>query len=78
MKIQILGTGCAKCGRLFEAAEQAAKDAGVPVTVEKVTDIIQILEFYAWALPALAIDGEVKAAGHVPTVAEIKAMLPKA
>jgi small redox-active disulfide protein 2 len=78
MKIQILGTGCAKCGRLFEAAQQAVKDAGVPATVEKVTDISQILEFTAWALPALAIDGVVKAAGHVPTVAEIKAMLPKA
>jgi small redox-active disulfide protein 2 len=77
MKIQILGTGCSKCKYLFQAAEQAVKESGVLATVEKVTDIGQILEYSPWALPALAIDGQVKTAGQVLSVDEIKAFFPK-
>lgn len=77
MKIQILGTGCSKCNYLFRAAEQAVKESGVSATVEKVTDIAQILEFSPWALPALAIDGQVKTAGHVMTADEVRAHFPK-
>jgi small redox-active disulfide protein 2 len=74
MKIQVLGTGCPKCHRLFQSAEQALKEAGVAGTVEKVTDLVQILEFAPWALPALAIDGTVKGAGQVFSADQIKAM----
>jgi small redox-active disulfide protein 2 len=77
MKIQILGTGCSKCKYLFQAAEQAVKESGVSATVEKVTDISQILEYSPWALPALAIDGQVKTAGQVMSADEIKAFFPK-
>jgi small redox-active disulfide protein 2 len=77
MKIQILGTGCSKCKYLFQAAEQAVRESGVSATVEKVTDISQILEYSPWALPALAIDGQVKAAGHVMTADEVKAHFAK-
>ena len=37
-KLQILGTGCAKCMKLAEATEQAAKSLGVPFEIEKVTE----------------------------------------
>lgn len=76
MKIQILGTGCLKCGHLYQAAEQAVRLAGVPATVEKVTDINQILELAPWALPALAIDGKVKSAGKVLSSEEVQAFFP--
>ncbi len=75
MKIQILGTGCSKCHRLFQSAEQAIKEAGVAGTVEKVTDIGEILGFAPWGLPALVIDGTVKGAGQVFSSDQIKAML---
>ena len=77
MKIQILGTGCPKCGDLHQAAEQAVKESGVAATVEKVTDIGEILTFAPWALPALAIDGQVKAAGQVLSPAEVRAFFPQ-
>lgn len=77
MKIQILGTGCSKCGYLFQAAEQAVKDSGVSATVEKVTDIVQILDFSPMALPALAIDGQVKSSGQVLTPDQVRAFFPK-
>jgi len=73
--IQILGTGCPKCKKLTEMAEEAAKSAGIEYTIEKVTDINAIIGFGVMATPALVIDGEVKASGRVPSIDELKGML---
>jgi len=74
-KIQILGTGCPKCKKLSENAEAAAKAAGIEYEIEKVTDINKIMEMGAMITPALAVDGEIKSAGKVPDVDDIKRML---
>jgi small redox-active disulfide protein 2 len=74
-KIQILGTGCAKCRKLAENAEAASKALGIEYTIEKITDINEILKFGVMMTPALAVDGEVKVVGKVPSVDQIKAML---
>lgn len=65
MKIQILGTGCPKCTKLFENAEAAVKQSGVKAEVVKVHDIVDITNFGVMLTPALAIDGDVKAVGKV-------------
>ncbi|MBN2339396.1 MAG: TM0996/MTH895 family glutaredoxin-like protein [Acidobacteria bacterium] len=75
MKIQILGTGCPKCRKLAESAEEAARELGVEHEIEKVTEIDRIMAFGVMMTPALAVDGEVKAVGKVPSVEEIKKML---
>ncbi|MCX8110389.1 MAG: thioredoxin family protein [Syntrophorhabdaceae bacterium] len=75
MKIQILGTGCAKCIKLAENAEQAAREKGVPFELEKITDINKIMDFGVMFTPGLAIDGQVKSVGKVLSVEEIKKML---
>ena len=75
MKIQILGTGCPKCRKLAENAEAAAKALGLEFTIEKVTDINEILKFGVMMTPALAVDGDVKIVGKVPTATEIEKML---
>lgn len=75
MKIQILGTGCAKCRKLADHAEAAAREMGVPFEVEKVSDINEIVRFGVMITPALAVDGVVKAVGKVPSIDDIKAML---
>ena len=74
-KIQILGTGCPKCSKLAENAEAAAKNAGVECEIEKVTDINEIMKFGVMMTPALAIDGQVKTVGKVPSPDEIAKML---
>ena len=73
--IQILGTGCPKCKKLTEVAELAAKSTGVAYTLEKVTDINEIMKFGVMMTPALAIDGDVKTVGKIPTVEDICRML---
>jgi small redox-active disulfide protein 2 len=75
MKIQILGTGCPKCKKLAEHAEAAAKALQLDCEIEKITDISQIISFGVMTTPALAVDGEVKLLGMVPSVEELKKML---
>ena len=74
-KIKILGTGCAKCNNLSLAAEAAAKATGEPYTLEKVTDLRQIMAHGVMVTPALVVDGQVKVAGRVPSVEQIAKML---
>ena len=73
--LQILGTGCPKCKKLAENAEAAAKELGIAYELEKVTDISQIMKFGVMMTPALAVDGEVKVVGKVPSPDEIKQIL---
>lgn len=74
-RIQILGTGCPKCKKLAENAEAAAKDLGIEYSLEKVTEINEIMKFGVMMTPALAIDGQVKSIGKVVSPDEIKKML---
>lgn len=74
-KIQILGTGCAKCKKLAEAAETAAQSTGCEYTIEKVTQISEIMKFGVMITPALVVDGTVKSTGRVPSVQEMQALL---
>lgn len=74
-KIQILGTGCPKCRKLAANAEAAAKELGIEYSLEKVTQINEIMKFGVMVTPALAIDGQVKVTGKVASTDEIKEML---
>ena len=73
--LKILGTGCAKCTRLAENTEAAAKELGIDYDLVKVTDIKEIMAFGVMTTPALVIDGDVAVAGKVAEVADIKKLL---
>ena len=72
MKIEVLGSGCAKCKKVKETAEKAAKELGVDAEIVKVEDFDQILEYGVMVTPGLVIDGEVMVAGKVPSLDDIK------
>ncbi len=74
-KLQILGTGCAKCKKLAAQTEEAAKQMGIEFEIEKVTDINDIVEFGVMMTPALVVDGEVKITGKVPSIEELKKLI---
>ena len=74
-KLQILGTGCSKCKRLTEQVEQAAKELGIEHQIEKVTDMEEIISFGVMMTPALAVDGQVKVAGNIPSIEELKRLI---
>ena len=74
-RLQILGTGCSKCKRLTEQVEQAAKELGIEHQLEKVTDLQEIVSFGVMITPALVVDGQVKVAGNIPSVEELKRLI---
>ncbi|MBL8026446.1 MAG: TM0996/MTH895 family glutaredoxin-like protein [Fibrobacteres bacterium] len=74
-KIQVLGTGCSKCEKLYKATEMAVKELGNGYELSKVTEINEILDFGVMIVPALAVDGVVKMSGKVPSVEEIKKVI---
>ncbi len=75
MKVQVFGPGCAKCVQLYERATQAVAELGLDVEIEKVTEVREMVKAGIMSTPALAVDGKVRVAGKVPSVAEIKTLL---
>jgi small redox-active disulfide protein 2 len=75
VEFKILGSGCAKCVKLAENTEAAAKELGLTYTVGKITDRDQIIDAGVMMTPALMIDGKVKSSGKVLTAEQIKALL---
>jgi small redox-active disulfide protein 2 len=73
--IQVLGTGCSKCQVLASNAAQAVHQSQREDRIEKVTDIVKILDFSPAALPALAIDGRVVSAGVLLSPDDIRKLL---
>ncbi|MDD2383579.1 MAG: thioredoxin family protein [Sulfurospirillaceae bacterium] len=75
MKIEILGTGCAKCQALTLHVKEAIAKKGIFAQVEKVEDIMKIMSYGVTSTPALVIDGIVKSSGKLLSVDEIIALL---
>lgn len=78
MRVQVLGTGCAKCKRLYAEVEKAIAETGVSADLSKVEKVDEIMKFGVMFTPALVVDGAVKVAGKVPSAAEISAWLREA
>ncbi len=77
MTIKVLGTGCPKCKALEQATRNAVNELGVEANIEKVEDIVKIMEYGILHTPALVIDEKVVLSGRVATVPEIKNLLTK-
>lgn len=75
MKIEILGTGCAKCNMLEATAKSAADKLGLTYEIEHIKDINEFMKRGVLFTPALAIDGKVVASGKVPSESEISRLL---
>ena len=75
MKLEILGTGCPKCKKLAELAQETATELGLSFEIVKVDQINDIMNYGVMITPALAIDGKVVVAGRIPSKEEIKKWL---
>ncbi len=78
MRIEVLGMGCAKCKKLAEIAAQAADDLGVTAEIVKVEQAKEIMKYNILSTPGLVVDGQLKAAGRVPSLDEVKGFLKQA
>ncbi len=75
-KIQVLGSGCPSCKRLYEMTKLAAQELGLDADVEYVTDVQRILAMGLMSSPVLAVDGKPIIVGFVPgSVEKVKELL---
>lgn len=77
MKIEILGTGCAKCNKTKGVVEKAVSQSGVEAEIVKVEDFDKIIAYGVMITPAVVVDGEVKIAGKVPGVDDVVKWITK-
>ncbi len=73
--IEVLGPGCSSCKALFERTRQAVRELGLECEVETITDLGVILGYRVLSTPALVVDGQVRVAGRVPSVEQLKEIL---
>jgi small redox-active disulfide protein 2 len=77
MKIEVLGSGCPTCKKLFELTKQAVQEMDLQTEVEYSNDIQKMLKSGAMSSPVLMLDNEVISAGQVPNLEEIKNLITK-
>lgn len=70
--VKVLGTGCANCKATVKLIEDVAKAKGIPVAVEKVEDIQDIMRYGVLSTPGVVIDGKVVHAGGIPARARVE------
>jgi small redox-active disulfide protein 2 len=75
MKIEVLGSGCAKCLQLYDNVNKALAMSGKEAEVVKVQDLPSIMKYGVMSTPALVIDGTVQFSGKLATPEEIRGML---
>ncbi len=75
MKIEILGSGCAKCKSVEKLVRNIVEELGIQADIVKVEDLQEIVNRGIMMTPAVFIDGEAKIVGRVPTADELKKLL---
>ncbi len=78
MKIQVLGSGCPTCKKLYELTQQAVKELGLKDEVEYITDVSKIIEMGVVSSPVLAVNGRPVMVGFLPDVEKIKSLIKEA
>jgi len=77
IKIQVLGSGCPTCRKLFELTQKAVEDLGLKAEVEYSDDIQKILEMGLMSSPVLAINEKPVLVGFLPDTEKIKEIIKK-
>ena len=72
-KFKVLGSGCRNCEITANVIAQAAKEAGVEIELEKVTDMAEILGYGVMSTPGVVLDGRVVHTGSIPGPDQVRA-----
>ena len=75
--VKVLGAGCKSCHEQYENAKAAVKAMGLPVEVEYITDMEQVMTYGAMSMPAIVVNEKVVSMGRVLKAAEVEKLLRK-
>ena len=75
MKIQVLGSGCATCKKLFEITQKAVAELGLTDNVEYITDVQRIIAMGLMQSPVLAINDKPALVGFTSDIEKIKKLI---
>lgn len=74
-QVKVLGSGCKTCVNTAKLIEERAAALGVAATVEKITDVAQIMAHGVMSTPGVVVDGKLVHAGGAPTAAAVESWL---
>lgn len=66
VSVKVLGTGCKKCQNLENKVRELVASNNIEATVEKVTDIQEMVNYGIMMTPGLIINEKVKSFGIIP------------
>ncbi|KUK77947.1 MAG: Small redox-active disulfide protein 2, partial [Mesotoga prima] len=75
VKIEIFGSGCPRCKQTEKIMKKAVEELGSDAEVDKVTDMMAIMEKGIVSTPAVAIDGKIVLSGKIPSIDEAKRLI---
>lgn len=78
VNLKILGTGCQKCKTLEKVVSEVVSENNFNADIQKVEDIVQIMNYGIMTTPALLINEKIAFSGRVPSKTEIKNFIEKA
>jgi len=70
--IKVLGSGCKNCETTANLIAVAARQAGVEIELEKITDMAQIMSYGVMSTPGVVVDGKVVHAGGLPDPDQVR------
>jgi small redox-active disulfide protein 2 len=65
--IKVYGSGCANCKKLEQMCYNALQELQIDASVEKVTDLQEIIKTGILSTPGLEINGKMISSGKLPT-----------
>ena len=75
MKIEIFCSGCPRCKQTEKIMKMAVEELDSDAIVEKVTDMMVIMEKGIVSTPAVAVDGKIVISGKIPSLDEAKRLI---
>jgi len=78
MKIQVLGSGCPTCKKLYEIVQKAVSEMGLKEKVEYLSGsegMQALIEKGVMSSPALVVDDKVVLTGFTPDIEKIKSLI---
>lgn len=71
LSIKVLGPGCANCQKVEQVAKKVVATLSVDATLQKVTEMQDIMKYPILATPGLVINEKLVCAGRIPSEAEV-------